>query len=86
MMASRNHCLWGTVHVALLAMMLVGLLSGGSCLHAASLQQSVTELGLTEIPGDRTAPSFRLPDLEGRMVSLHDHQGKVVMLYFWTTW
>jgi peroxiredoxin len=46
----------------------------------------VTELGLTEIPGDRTAPSFRLPDLEGRMVSLHDHQGKVVMLYFWTTW
>jgi cytochrome oxidase Cu insertion factor (SCO1/SenC/PrrC family) len=86
MMQIRNHRLWGTVRVALLAMTLVGVLSGSLRLHAASIQQSVTELGLTEIPGDRIASSFRLPDLEGRMVSLQEHQGKVVMLYFWTTW
>lgn len=86
MMQIRNHRLWGTFRVTLLAMTLVGVLTGGFRLHAASLQQSVMELGLTEIPGDLTAPSFRLPDLEGRMVSLQDYQGKVVMLYFWTTW
>jgi cytochrome oxidase Cu insertion factor (SCO1/SenC/PrrC family) len=86
MIQIRKHRLWGTVRIALLAMTLVGVLSGGLCLHAASFQQSVTELGLTEIPGDRTTPSFRLADLEGRMVSLQDYQGKVVMLYFWATW
>ncbi len=86
MMQIRNHRLRGTFRVTFLAMTLVGVLTGGSRLHAASFRQSVTELGLTEIPGDLAAPAFHLPDLEGRMVSLQDYQGKVVMLYFWTTW
>ena len=86
MMQIGNHRLWGTLRITLLAMTLVGVLTGGSRLHAASPQQSVTALGLTEIPSDLAAPAFRLPDLEGRIVSLQDYQGKVVMLYFWTTW
>lgn len=86
MMQFRHHRLWGMLRATLLAMALIGLGTASSQLHAASLQPSITALGLTEIPGDRAAPAFRLPDLEGRMVSLEDYRGKVVMLYFWTTW
>ena len=32
------------------------------------------------------APDFTLPDLEGRMVSLADYKGKVVLLNIWATW
>lgn len=32
------------------------------------------------------APAFRLMDLDGRMHSLSQYQGKVVFLNFWATW
>jgi thiol-disulfide isomerase/thioredoxin len=32
------------------------------------------------------APSFCLPDLEGRLHSLGDYRGKVVWLEFWVSW
>lgn len=32
------------------------------------------------------APSFALPGLDGTQIRLGDLQGRVVMLYFWTTW
>lgn len=32
------------------------------------------------------APAFALPDLEGAAVELSQLRGRVVMLYFWTTW
>jgi len=32
------------------------------------------------------APSFTVPGLDGTQVRLADLQGRVVMLYFWTTW
>ncbi len=32
------------------------------------------------------APSFTLPDLDGRPVRLSDFRGKVVLLNFWATW
>jgi peroxiredoxin len=35
--------------------------------------------------GDR-APEFSLQNLDGRMVSLADFRGKVVMVHFWATW
>jgi cytochrome oxidase Cu insertion factor (SCO1/SenC/PrrC family) len=34
----------------------------------------------------KPAPAFTLPDLEGRPVRLEDFRGKVLMLFFWTTW
>jgi len=34
----------------------------------------------------RPAPAFSLPDLEGKTRLLADLQGKVVMVFFWTTW
>jgi len=32
------------------------------------------------------APAFRLMDLDGKLHSLAEHQGKVVFLNFWATW
>jgi peroxiredoxin len=32
------------------------------------------------------APNFTLPDLDGKMVSLADYRGKVVLLNIWATW
>lgn len=39
--------------------------------------------------GDLTgfsAPSFSLPDMDGKVVSLQAFRGKVILLNFWTTW
>ncbi|MGH7899676.1 MAG: TlpA family protein disulfide reductase [Candidatus Binatia bacterium] len=36
--------------------------------------------------GPRTAPSFVLPDLSGKVVRMDDFRGKVVLLNLWTTW
>jgi peroxiredoxin len=32
------------------------------------------------------APNFTLPDLDGKMISLTDYKGKVVLLNIWATW
>ena len=32
------------------------------------------------------APNFTLPGLDGKMVSLNDYKGKVVLLNIWATW
>ena len=33
-----------------------------------------------------TVEDFTLPDLQGDVVSLHDHQGEIIVLNFFTTW
>ena len=34
----------------------------------------------------KPAPGFSLPDLDGKVRSLADVRGKVVLLVFWATW
>ena len=34
----------------------------------------------------KPAPAFSLPDLQGKIRTLGDFRGKVLMLFFWATW
>jgi len=34
----------------------------------------------------KPAPTFALPDLDGKVARLEDLRGKVVVLFFWSTW
>lgn len=43
-------------------------------------------LGFQPYEPPRPAPAFTLPDLDGRPRSLAEVRGKVVLLFFWTTW
>jgi len=38
------------------------------------------------IEGDIPAPDFTFPGLDGKMVSLSDYKGKVVLVNIWATW
>jgi cytochrome oxidase Cu insertion factor (SCO1/SenC/PrrC family) len=46
----------------------------------------VEALGLQRYAPPKPAPAFELPALDGRPVRLADLRGKVVLLFFWTTW
>jgi len=43
-------------------------------------------LGIQAYDPPKPAPPFSLPDLDGRTTTLAELRGKVVMLFFWTTW
>ncbi len=46
------------------------------------LQQSSESGG----DGDRQRPEFSLPDLDGKMHSISEWDGKIVLVNFWATW
>jgi peroxiredoxin len=53
------------------------------------LQSNKSSFDLAEKPRFKkgvSAPSFTLPDLNGKMVSLADYKGQVVLLNIWATW
>ena len=42
--------------------------------------------GVTRAAKSVEAPGFALPDPDGRHTTLESLRGRVVLLYFWTTW
>jgi peroxiredoxin len=62
---------------------LLAALNLATVVHAGG-GTSIAQRGVVK-PGDR-APNFQLRDMNGRLVSLTDLRGKVVLLNFWATW
>lgn len=65
----------------------VALASAGWCEAApgpAPAAEPVQERGRVRIGAP--APNFQLYDLTGRLVTLSDYRGRVVLLNFWATW
>ena len=50
------------------------------------LKQNNSYLKYSPLRSGRPAPDFTLPGLDGKMVSLADHKGHVVLLNIWATW
>jgi cytochrome oxidase Cu insertion factor (SCO1/SenC/PrrC family) len=53
---------------------------------SASADHPFTTQGFVRFQREPLAPDFTLPDLEGTPHRLHDLNGQVVLLLFWTTW
>ena len=72
---------------------MVGLVAGGTAgWRAPAGAQTGDEntiwraAGLIPFPRPIQAPPLRLADLSGKPVDLQHFRGRLVMLYFWTTW
>jgi thiol-disulfide isomerase/thioredoxin len=67
----------------LLALALPGP-AGMAAVDERPLEALLAELRLAPLAG--AAPPLALEDLDGRLVSLDNLRGQVVLLYFWATW
>ena len=67
---------------ALLAGLAAVLLLGGT----AGAAPDFAALNIQPYEPPKPAPAFSLPDLDGKTRQLADLRGKVVMVFFWTTW
>jgi cytochrome c biogenesis protein CcmG/thiol:disulfide interchange protein DsbE len=50
------------------------------------LGQNNSYLKYSPLVAGRAAPNFTLPGLDGKMISLSDHRGHVVLVNIWATW
>lgn len=67
-----------------LGVLSLGILSMSRPAAAQDLDRLLRPMGLTAVSG--TPAAFSLPATSGGKISLADHQGKVVLVYFWATW
>ena len=47
---------------------------------------SACSIGFSNTTQDKTAPDFRLKNLEGQFVTLSEFRGKPVLINFWASW
>jgi cytochrome oxidase Cu insertion factor (SCO1/SenC/PrrC family) len=64
--------------------LLVGLWLAPSSL-AADLDMLLKDFRATPT-GLKPAPAFSVKALDGKTITLADHRGRPVLLYFWATW
>jgi len=69
---------------ALLLALALCVPAGAAAVDDRPLEALLAELRLAPLAG--AAPPLALEDLDGRLVSLDDLRGQVVLLYFWATW
>lgn len=62
------------------------LLAVSGLLILFSLKQNNSYLGFSPLETGLPAPNFMFPGLDGKMVSLSDHRGHVVLVNVWATW
>jgi len=70
-------------HLFVAAVVLVALVAAAL---AAAATPSFDAMQIQPYEPPKPAPSFMLPDLDGKPVRLQDFRGKVVLLFFWATW
>lgn len=78
---------------SLVVAVMIGVLSLGSLAYVCAGQPDSAvpghlwqAVGVARASPPVDAPGFGLRDLAGRSVRLADFRGRLVMLYFWTTW
>ena len=62
------------------------LLVSGLALAAPAAGPDLGALDFQPYESPKPAPAFSLPDLAGHTWNLAELRGKVVLLFFWTTW
>ena len=67
-----------------LVLILIGLLPTTSGL-AADIDVLMREFAMTPTASKAATP-FSVKNLDGETVTLADHRGRAVLLYFWATW
>ncbi len=69
--------------ILLIVMIVVGV---GVIVLLQTKDSSLNLSGTPPLKKGVPAPDFTLPDLDGKMVSLSEYKGKVVLLNIWATW
>src|SRR5262245_1618758 len=67
-----------------LALVLAWLVCSGTAAATDSLGALMRDFGVGPLSGEPA--SVALPSLAGERVTLQNHRGRLVMLYFWATW
>jgi len=70
----------------ILAAVVALLLGSGAPARAADTPALWEAADVSRVIRPFDAPRFTLPDLEGQRSGLDAFRGRVVLLYFWTTW
>jgi len=72
--------------IVVLALSLAVVMAGWSAAGQDEVRRLLEALAMDVPVRPMPAPPFVLPGLDGKDIRLPELQGRVVMLYFWTTW